>query len=88
MTKNMPALFCKPGQYYIDCFDVTKQECEETTSFAVEACITNHTQELPDIFSYDESRRWGAIIEKCVDEYYNRAFSNQKIDTQECQEIK
>ena len=88
MTKNMPALFCKPDQYYRDCYEVTKEECEDTAAFAVQACITNHMQELPDIFSYEESRRWGGIIEKCVDEEYSRTFSNQKKDTEECKEIK
>jgi len=88
MTKNMPALFCKPGQYYLDCYEVVKEACEDTAAFAVDACISNHMQELPDIFTYDESRKWGGIIENCVDAEYSRAFSNQKKDTQECNEIK
>jgi len=88
MTKNMPALFCKPDQYYRDCYEVTKEECEDTAAFAVQACIANHIQELPDFFSYEASRQWGATIEKCVDEEYSRTFSNQKKDTQECKEIK
>lgn len=88
MTKNMPALFCKPDQYYLDCYEVTKEECEETAAFAVEACISTHLQELPDIFSYEESRRWGSIIEKCVDAEYIRTFGNQKKDTPECNEFK
>ncbi|MEW6670583.1 MAG: hypothetical protein AB1427_02715 [Thermodesulfobacteriota bacterium] len=88
MTKNMPGLFCKAGQYYRDCFDVTKKECEDTAALTIELCILNHSQELPDIFTYDESRRWGSIVEKCVDEEYNRSFSNQKKDTPECNEIK
>ena len=87
MTKNMPSLFCKPDQYYRDCYEVTKEECEDTASFAVEACIANYIQDLPDIFSYEESRKWGAVIEKCVDEEYERTYSNQKKDTQECKEI-
>jgi len=88
MTKNMPTAFCKSDQYYRDCYEVTKEECEDTAAFAVEACIANHIQELPDIFSYEESRKWGAIIEKCIDEEYSRTFSNQKMDTPECKEIK
>lgn len=88
MTKNMPTVFCKSDQYYRDCYEVTKEECENTAAFAVEACIANHIQELPDTFSYEESRKWGAIIEKCVDEEYSRTFSNQKMDTPECKEIK
>ena len=88
MTQNMPALLCKPDQYYLDCYEVTKEECEDTAAFAVEACIANHIQELPDVFSYEESRNWGAIIEKCVDAEYRQTFSNQKKDTQECIEIK
>ena len=88
MTQNMPALFCKSDQYYRYCYEVTKEECEDTAAFAVQACIANHLQELPDIFTYAESRHWGAIIEKCVDEEYSQTFSNQKKDTPECKEIK
>ena len=88
MTKNMPTAFCKSGQYYLDCYEVTKEECEDTASFAVETCIGKHIQTLPEFFSYEESRKWGAIIEKCVDEEYSRTFGNQKMDTPECKEIK
>ena len=88
MTKNMPTVFCKPDQYYLDCYEVAKEECKDTVAFAVQACIANHIRELPDSFSYKESRHWGAIIEKCVDEEYSRTFSNQKKDTPECKEIK
>ena len=88
MTQNMPALFCKPDQYYLDCYEVDKEACEDTAAFAVDACISNHIQELPDSFSYNESRKWGAIIEKCVDTEYSRTFSIQKKDTQECNKIK
>jgi len=88
MTQNMPALFCKTDQYYRDCYEVTQEECESTAAFAVEACISSHIQELPDIFSYEESRKWGALIEKCVDEEYSQTLSGQKKDTPECQETK
>ena len=88
MTKNIPALFCIPGRYYLDCYEVVKEACEDTAAFGVDACISNHIQEMPNIFTYDESRKWSGIIENCVDAEYRRAFSNQKKDTPECNEIK
>lgn len=88
MTKNMPSLFCKPDQYYRECYEVTPEECQNAVAFAVEACIADHIQELPDIFTYTDSRRWGAVIEKCVDAEYTITFGNQKIDTDACKEIK
>jgi hypothetical protein len=88
MVRNLPSVFCQPGQFYIDCYEVTKEECVDAASSATEACIDNRLQELPEIFTYKESRHWGSIIEKCVDQEYSSTYIDQKKDTEECKEVK
>lgn len=39
MTTALPAVFCKPTQYFRQCFDVTAIGCEETAASTTRICL-------------------------------------------------
>ena len=88
MINSLPAVFCNPSQYYRECFEVIQDECKDTVTFAVINCIVNNVIEIPATFDLKESRKWGSIIEKCVDQEYVDNHANQRIDNEYCNSIK
>jgi len=84
MIKGLPAAFCAPDQLYRSCFEVTAQECVETVTAAAENCLDRFAGELPEMFTFNEGRKWGPMIEKCIDAVYVGTYSGLKIDNAEC----
>lgn len=84
MAKGFPAAFCAPDQFYRSCFEVSAEECIETVAFAAEDCLARFAGDLPETFTYEAGRKWGPIIEKCIDEAYVETYSSMKIDSAEC----
>lgn len=87
MTQNLPSVFCNPNQYYRECYEITQEECKEAISDIAEGCIDKNIENLPDIFTIKESRHWGPLLEKCIDEEYSRLYSDQRIDSQYCKDL-
>ena len=88
MTKNLPIVFCNPNQYYRECFEFTQEECRENITFAIENCIDKNLDQMPEMFTIKSSRKWGSILEKCVDEEYVNTYSDQRIDNEYCRSIR
>ena len=87
MTQNLPSVFCSPNQYYRECYDISQEDCKEAISDIAEACIDQNIENMPDVFTIKESRHWGPLIEKCIDEEYSRLNSDQRIDSQYCKDL-
>ena len=87
MVKGLPAAFCSPDQFYRTCFELTAQECVETVTSAAEDCLDRFADDLPETFTFKEGRKWGPMIEKCIDETYVRETASLKIDSPECNAI-
>lgn len=84
--KNLPAVCCQEGRYYRDCFEVGPEACENAVMTAVASCIDTKSEELPENFGADLSRKWDDILEKCVNEEYSEMYIHQKKETPECGE--
>ena len=88
MTKNLPTVFCDPSQYYRECFEVTQEECKDMVTLFIGNCIDKNIMAMPETFDLKESRTWGSILEKCVDEIYVNTYTNLRIDNEYCSSIK
>ena len=88
MTVNLPKVYCKSDQNYRVCYDVTQEECADTVSSTAQDCTDKKTDELPFVFTFKESRHWGSIIEKCIEAVYDETFAEQRIDGENCGDIR
>ena len=87
MVRGFPSAFCGPDQFYRNCFEVSAEECTETVTSAAEDCLDEVADELPETFTFEQGRKWGPVIEKCIDAAYVQTYSDLKIDSEECNAI-
>ena len=81
----LPTAFCQSDQYFRQCFDVSKTECEETATSATRACLQKYKDQIPNILiPSKDGTYWGKIIGSCAGEAYEKTLLKKRISNKRC----
>ncbi len=84
MKKELPASLCEKNQYFVNCFDTDKKQCEKLTSVYLGACLDKSSSNLPDRLSPDQQTYWGYTMGRCTYDLYNTFMADLKKETPLC----
>ena len=85
MRSILPAHTCQEGQYFRECFSGTPQQCNETMSSLVDACVEQYKDQIPETIKMpDDGRRWGQVLGSCAGGQYDVARKSDRIDSPKC----
>ena len=91
MLKALPEVFCQDGQYFRECFKVSKKECLALAKATLSNCIQQYSSEIPDnIATLDQVDAVGHKLGGCAGESYVTALQkkNQVIQSDRCHDPK
>ena len=88
INQSFPSFFCGTDQFFRECFGADEDECKDRVISLIEGCIENNILEIPEVLPFDERRRWGAIIEKCVEKEYVSTYADFLIDSDQCKSFR
>ena len=84
MSTGLPTMTCQSKQFYMQCFEVTQIECEETALSATRICLEKYKEKIPIVLNQEDGGNWGTIIGRCAGEAYGMAVHKKKIDSEKC----
>lgn len=85
MKTALPVAFCKPTQYFRQCFKVTAEECEQVALSTTRVCLENLKDAIPDPLKQPEDgTTWGAKVGQCAGAAYETALVKKKIQNDKC----
>ena len=81
----LPAAFCKPEQYFRQCFKVTQAECEQTALSTTRVCLEDLKDKIPETLKQpDDGGLWGAKVGECAGNAYEVSLTKKKIQSDKC----
>jgi hypothetical protein len=88
MSTALPAYFCKPDQYFRQCFTVTQVVCEDTAMSTTRICLKKYNDDFPDIFTQPkDGSEWGGKVGACAGEAYEITLKENRIDSKKCNDV-
>lgn len=81
----LPIAFCKPDQYFRQCFNVTQAECEQTALSATRVCLDDLKSQIPEVLKQPgDGAHWGAKVGQCAGSGYEVALSGKRVQSVKC----
>ncbi len=88
MVKVLPATFCKPEQYFRQCFKVTAKECEEMATSVTKSCLDKYRDKIPDVMVQPrDGGRWGGVVGGCAGGAYENNLWSKRINNEKCNDV-
>jgi hypothetical protein len=88
MKTALPAVFCKPEQYFRQCFDVSAIECEETAASTTRICLKELGSKIPSILNQPkDGSYWGTKLGECAGNAYSVVLSEKLLSNAKCNNV-
>lgn len=88
MHTALPTALCNSSNYLRQCYDVTAQQCEETSASATRICLSEYDKDIPDVLVQpEEGTHWGTVVGRCAGEAYAATLASSFKNTPECNDI-
>mgnify|MGYP001067679351 CR=1 FL=1 len=85
MMGQLPTFFCQPDQYFIQCFDVSQEECRSVSLEEARRCADEMADRFPPLLNMpDDGRQWGSELGRCAGIGYDRVLAERKSDAARC----
>ncbi len=85
MKSALPGALCPAGGYFLSCFKMTSQECQDVALTATKKCLASLDDKFPAEFHQpDDGRKWGTQVGTCTGEGMELALKGKKNDTAKC----
>jgi Asp-tRNA(Asn)/Glu-tRNA(Gln) amidotransferase B subunit len=84
VEKTLPTLLCDKNQYFVQCFQVTENECVDFTKLLVRACLNNVSLALPQQMNNQQGEYWGQMVGRCTYDLYTKYMQEKKRQTPNC----
>lgn len=85
VQKHLPVLLCQEDQYFMSCFETTKQSCIDLTKVLVEACLNNAKILIPEEIG-SQGEYFGEMIGQCSYDLYEQLMRSKKRALPHCQQ--
>ena len=86
MEARLPGEFCKTGAYFVECFDITIDQCKDTSRDLIRQCLSEYRDQLPDRFDEDKGRVWGTKIGMCAGSRYDQVLASKFLGSDKCRD--
>lgn len=85
MSTALPIVFCKPEQYFRQCFNISAQQCETTAASATRICLDKHAASIPDtLVQPKDGAHWGQVVGSCAGEAYEVSLKAHRSKDSRC----
>lgn len=85
MVNTLPNFFCQDDQYFMQCFEVSLDECREVTSRQTRRCVGELGDQIPTVLNMpDDGRKWGTEVGRCAGIGYDLELVERKSTTPAC----
>ena len=85
MEESLPAYFCQSDQYFMQCFNVTQDECTSVTKQETRRCLDELAEQIPAVLEMPhEGRKWGTDVGRCAGSAYDRVMAEQRRNEPRC----
>jgi len=85
MSATLPSVFCLGGQFFRECFEVSRGECEQAAAFAVRACLQKYKDQIPKVLIQPkDGGHWGKIIDDCTVQACEKNLQKKRINNTKC----
>lgn len=88
MKTALPAHFCQDSQYFRQCFNVTKAECQKEATSATKACLDKLAAKVPAVLNQPkDGSAWGEKLGFCAGSSYAATLAKKRISNTKCNDI-
>lgn len=85
METALPAAFCKPKEYFRQCYTISAIECEETAASTTRICLKKFKEQIPDtLIQPNDGAQWGTKVGECAGAAFDLSMSESRIDSDLC----
>jgi hypothetical protein len=85
MIQTLPDFFCQSDQYFMQCFEVSQEECRSATKQQAERCLSELADQIPALLTMPEDgRKWGTDVGRCAGIGYDQQLAEQKSSAPRC----
>lgn len=85
MKAMMPAEVCQEGMYFMACFNVTAQQCNEAMSEHTDACVEQYRAQIPETLQLPaDGTRWGQVLGSCAGGRFEMQLLKEKVQSAKC----
>ena len=89
MTVSVPTYFCKPEQYFRQCFEVEAGECEQVALSATRTCLSQMRERIPAVMRQPaDGRVWGTRLGNCAGVAYEAALAEKHKPDPRCKDAR
>ncbi len=76
--------FCKPGQYFRSCFQVSEGRCREVALEELDKCVARHRASLPLVVDGTSGAKAGRVLGECAGTAYDIRLAAERIQSVKC----
>ncbi|MEN1728640.1 MAG: hypothetical protein AAGJ52_09375 [Pseudomonadota bacterium] len=85
MVDTLPDFFCANDQYFMQCFEVTEDECRTVTKQQSELCLEELAPQIPSLLNMpDDGRKWGSDVGRCAGTGYDQVMADRRSSAPRC----
>lgn len=84
VQQDLPPVLCEKERYFVQCFQVTEEECVDFTRLLVKACLSNIALGLPQDLDQQQGEYWGQMVGRCSYDLYEKFMRPKKRDLEKC----
>jgi len=81
---QVAARVCADGEYFRECFRVTRTECLDESKRIVDGCLREGAGDIPDVLDEQAGLKWGQVVGACVGTVYVTVFRSKMVVSDRC----
>jgi hypothetical protein len=83
LRATMPSLSCE-HEYFTRCFNVSHDECEKPAKSAIDACLEEFADDIPEELTRSEGERWAEELGICAGAVLEAELADRKNSQPKC----
>ena len=85
MRNLLPAMFCRNGSYFRECFEADATVCHSTATGATESCLLQFEPQIPkQLQQPNDGAFWGNKIGICAGTIFEITLQKSRVDSAKC----
>jgi hypothetical protein len=85
MRNVLPAIFCKDGSYFRECFETDTTACHSIATEATESCLRQFEPQIPkQLQQPNDGQIWGSKIGACAGTIFEATLKQSRVNNAKC----